>query len=259
MDIFFDVNGNFQWASIAAGVAFLVSIISLSGVIINARVLKNNNEKTIKQQEKVSGESLALQRELNEKNFKGNIVAASRIDWIQEARKLSVSFISSFYNLNKYIKELQTEDFFNEPDHKKRIEKIVKNQKLTDLINILKERGTLLILYFGPDKSGNNEFINYMVTLIIERADGLGKFYDEKSFINQENNIHSLIDFLRIYFKAEWKRANGEIKDNEVQDYLEGHAIYNHINEVYSSGFASYNENIECFYAMKKLEETRST
>ncbi|WP_144594445.1 hypothetical protein [Priestia flexa] len=239
-DIFYDVEGNFQWTSITAIVALIVGIVSTCISIYN-------NKKT-----------LETQREMNKSNFKGNVVSKSRIEWIQEVRMQSVAFFSSFYSLIKYVKVLDIDNYFGEPDHSKRIEKIEKNQKLEDLIKDLKEKGILLILYFGPDSSGNNEFLNYMVSLILDRADGLGKSYDANYIFAQEDTVRSLRDFLRIYLKAEWKRANGEISDAEVQSYLESHKIYNDIACSYESGFESHQENIDHFYMMMKINEHRN-
>lgn len=188
-------------------------------------------------------------------------MSKSRIEWIQEVRKQGVAFVSSFYNLINYVNELELDGFFDEPDHTKRIKKIKKNHDLMKLISTLKEKGTLLILYFGPDtsKNSNNEFINYMVTLIVERADGLGTSYDVKNVLEQQENILSLKDFLRIYLKAEWKRANGELKDSDIQSYLENDDIYNHIIACYETGFASHIERIQYFYNVKRIEELRRT
>jgi hypothetical protein len=245
--IFYDSQNNFEWPSVAAGVALLASIISVCGVIYNASVSKKINENTIKQQEKVSERSLALQRELNEKNFEGSVVATARIEWIQEVRKQSVAFITSFYKLTNYIKRFDY-DYFREPDHDIRIERIEKDQELISLINELKEKGTLLVLYFGPDKSGNNEFIDYIVNLIIEMADGVGKYYEVDTLLGQERSIISMKDFLRLYFKAEWKRANGQIEDSKVQEYLEKDKLYRDIMEIYKDGLAAHKEDTEVFY-----------
>ncbi|MGX5572726.1 hypothetical protein ACWKTS_15065 [Bacillus toyonensis] len=240
VNIFYDVNGNFQWLSMTA----------LAALIVSPWISIHNNKKT-----------LAKQKEMNEINFKGNVVSKSRIEWIQEVRKLSVDFIASFYNLTSYVNELELDGFFNELDHQKRIAEMKKDHELMKLINTLKEKGTLLILYFGPDtsKNSNNEFINYMISLIVDRANGLGSSYDAKSLLRQEDNIRSLKDFLRIYFKAEWKRANGELNDSDIQSYLEANEIYNQIIKSYESGFASHIENTEHFYFMKRIEELRRT
>jgi hypothetical protein len=217
-NIFFDDNGNFVWASIAAFVALIAALINLYNVY-----------------------------KTNKSNFKSNVVSKSRIEWIQEVRKQSVAFISSFYKLVNYIKGFDF-DYFREPDHKKRIERIEKDQELSRLISELREKGTLLILYFGPDNSGNNDFIDYLVNHILEIADGLGKHYDVSHFLAQENSIISFKNFLRVYFKAEWKRANGQIKDSKVQAYLEKDKAYRNIMEIYKDGLASHKENTEFFY-----------
>lgn len=236
VNIFYDVNGNFQWLSMTA----------LAALIVSPWISIHNNKKTLEKQ-----------KEMNEINFKGNVVSKSRIEWIQEVRKLSVAFISSFYNLTNYVNELELDGFFNEATHQKRIGKVKKNHELMKLINTLKEKGTLLILYFGPDanKNSNNEFINYMVRLIMSRADGLGSSNDAKDLLEQEDNIRSLQDFLRIYFKAEWKRANGELNDSDIQSYLEANEIYDHIIKSYETGFESHKEEIQYFYTMKRIAE----
>ncbi|OFC91913.1 hypothetical protein BTGOE4_36110 [Bacillus thuringiensis] len=263
ISIFFDDKGVFLWTSMTAAVALFLGVINILISIMNNRktlkMQKEMHKKNLEQQQSISQDNLNLQKEMNVSNFKGNIVSKSRIEWIQEVRKQSVAFISSFYNLINYVNELELDGFFDAPDHKTRIKKIKKNHDLMKLISTLKEKGTLLILYFGPDtsKNSNNEFINYMVTLIVDRVDGLGTSYDVKNVLEQEDNILSLKDFLRIYLKAEWKRANGELKDSDIQSYLENDDIYNHIIASYESGFESHIERIEYIYTMKRIEELR--
>lgn len=201
----------------------------------------------------------------NRKNIKGNVVSKSRIEWIQEVRKQSVAFITAFYELNKYIKILQINNFFNEVDHNTRIERIEKEGKLSELKKELKEKGILLILYFGPDRIddpgriGDNEFINYVVSLILLKVDDLGKIYPAEDIIALEDVIYSLKDFLRIYLKAEWKRATGQIKDSDIQNYLGNDRIYNYIKESYSSGFESHQEYVENFYMNLRIKEFRNS
>ena len=60
MYILFDVNGNFQWSSIAAAVALIAAIMQM-----------RNNKKSID----------------------ANLKAKSRVEWIQNVRKLSADFI----------------------------------------------------------------------------------------------------------------------------------------------------------------------
>ncbi|MCR6515822.1 hypothetical protein M4I33_13175 [Clostridium sp. LY3-2] len=211
--LFLDSNGKFQWASIAA-------FISL-GVAIAAYL---NNKKILNQQ-----------RELNEENFKGNIVAKARIDWIQEVRKKSVDFISSCHKLLAYMKNTEISD-----------DKVIDGLK-ADIEN----NATLLILYFGPDKgkNKNNDFIIYLISLLSEKIINKENYYDKEHILELDDSIDVLRDFLRIYFKAEWKRANREIPAERVQSYLESHKYYRKIMKIYAYGFACHEEGVECFYS----------
>jgi hypothetical protein len=213
--LFFDNNGNFQWASIAAFIAFLVGLMSFY-----------NNYKSLKQQ-----------KELNIQNFKGNIVSTARIEWIQEVRKKCVDFISICYDLIGNIKSSKYDE-----------------TKILELKSTLEKNATLLILYFGPDKDNNknNDFIVYLIELLLVKITNKDGWYDKKHIVKLEDEVNVLKDFLRIYFKAEWKRANGEVTDAEVQKYLEKHQLYIRIREIYQSGFNEHQECIDNFYIQLK-------
>ena len=215
--LFFDNNGVFQWASIAAMIAFVVGCFSIY-----------NNYKTLK-----------TQKELSLNNFKGNVVSKARIEWIQEVRKKSVDFISICYDL---IMNIKSNNYSKD--------------KVVDLKSQLKKNANLLILYFGPDKNKNenNEFIIYLITLLSNKIVNENNYYDGKHIINLEKELSVLMDFLRIYLKAEWKRANGELLDEKVQEYLEEHKIYKDIKAIYRSGFNSHEECVDCFYNKLKQE-----
>lgn len=224
-NILYDVNGNFQWASIAAMVALLASVIS-AGISIwnNNRTLKN-------------------QKLLNEQNIKSNIVSKSRIEWIQEVRKKSVDFISACYNLDFYKR---TRISHIPPTDSDKLE-------YTNIIRDIEKNGTLLILYFGPDSNNkNNEIIVYLVEYIMERTVNKSGYYGK---FDISDFIEILKDFLRIYFKAEWKRANGELEDSKaVQSYLEKHSLYNNIYEFCKDGHEAHDEKKEVFYRYMKRE-----
>ncbi|MGD6994019.1 hypothetical protein [Sutcliffiella horikoshii] len=49
-----------------------------------------------------------------------------------------------------------------------------------------------------------------------------------------------------MYFKAEWKRANGQIKDSKVQEYLEKDKLYQDIMD--KDGITSHKEDVKFFY-----------
>ncbi|MCY8935668.1 hypothetical protein [Peribacillus frigoritolerans] len=212
-NIFFDVNGNFQWASIAAFVAFFGSIIS-------AWISVHNTKKSLK----------------------GNVVSTARIEWIQEVRKKSVDLISACYSLFEFIKSDSTTG---------------DEAELSKVKNEIEKNGILLILYFGPDSNKNNDFIVYLVTNLLSRITNKDGYYDDNKIPELIDQVNVLKDFLRIYFKAEWKRANGEIKDIEVESYLEKQDLYNAIMDIFSSGFEMHREWTENYYFQlsKKYKE----
>ncbi|WP_197241224.1 hypothetical protein [Bacillus cereus] len=210
-DIFFDQStGNFQWASIAAIVAFIAALINIF-----------NGYKT------------------NKSNFKANVVAKSRIEWIQEVRKKSVDFMSACHNLFEFIRS-QDENPRNKEEFLK-------------LKHEVEKHGALLILYFGPDSNKNNDFIVSIVATILDLTRNSRGWYDEMELPILADRVDVLRDFLRIYFKAEWKRATGAIKDSEVQNYLEKDKIYIKIMRIFEEELEKHGENTDSFY--DSLEE----
>ncbi|MDC4241966.1 hypothetical protein NE398_17670 [Clostridium tertium] len=219
---FFDNSGNFNWSSIAALTAIGVAIISVC-----------HNRKVLEQQKK-----------LNDENFEGNIVSKARIEWIQEVRKKSVDFIATCHDFFRYAKSSN-----NEND----------KSKILELKSAIEKNATLLILYFGPDRGvdKNNDFIVYLITILSQKIINKDSYYDEEHILDLENQVDVLRDFLRIYFKAEWKRANREISDKEVQKYLETHKSYIRIMKLYESGLASHEESIDYFYSNLERDFTQ--
>lgn len=206
----------------AVDLRMVLILISLLGVFLTATISHQNNKKTLKQQ-----------KELHREDFKKDVVATSRIEWIQEVRKKSVDFIADGYTLL---------DFIRNTERTKENEK--KFKRLRDEVG---KSGNLLILYFGPDKFGNNDYIVYFVTKLLDTFKDYAQAWDEKKMLNEvEGILYSLRDFLRIYFKAEWKRANGEI--NDVQAYLNEQALYITITEIYCEELEDYHGFVETMY-----------
>jgi hypothetical protein len=168
----------------------------------------------------------------NRKNFE-NIVSKSRIEWIQEVRKRSVDFMSSCYELFKHI-ELKNGE--------------IKTADVEVYSNEINKNGTLLMLYFGPSSDKNNEFMVFMIGNILERVTHMGTYYDVKEIPAMDEHVRVLRDFLRIYIKTEWKRANGSLKDSEVQADLEKQELYKDIMEIFSEPMEAYEEWNEDFY-----------
>ncbi|MDM0609999.1 hypothetical protein QTH09_03000 [Clostridium perfringens] len=238
--IFLDSNGQFQWASVAAITSIITALVSVY-VAVNSHL---NNKKSQKLQRELNDEALKLQRELNRDNFEGNIVAKARIEWIQEVRKKSVDFISACHKLLAYMKNGNVADF----------------KVLEELKSNVESNATLLILFFGPDKgkNKNNDFIVYLIWLISGKLLNKDGYYDRQQILKMEDFIDVLRDFLRIYFKAEWKRANKEILDEEVQKYLEEDKYYRRIMNIYKSGLTCYDEWVENFYDQLEEETNKS-
>ncbi|MBJ8128917.1 hypothetical protein [Bacillus cereus group sp. N3] len=213
LNIFYDNpngHGNFQWASIAAIVAFIAAIINLFNVY-----------------------------RTNKLSFKGNIVAKSRIEWIQEVRKKSVDFMSACHNLFEFIRSHD--------------ENLRNKEEFLKLKHEVEKHGALLILYFGPDSNKNNDLIVCIVSTILEQTRNRDGWYNENELPILADKVDVLRDFLRIYFKAEWKRANGEIKDSQVQGYLEKNDMYIKITRIFEGQLQDHGEWTECFY--NELEE----
>ncbi|HDX9690729.1 TPA: hypothetical protein ROY16_000322 [Bacillus thuringiensis] len=237
VNIFFDNNHNFQWASITALVALIASFVS-------AWFSVHNNKKTIATQKQMSKDNLDLQEKLNKSNFKGNVVSKARIEWIQEVRKKSVDFISSCYNIFEFVKFHGDIAWLNAENEK----------AFNTLKNEIEKNGTLLVLYFGPNVEGNknNDLIVYLISSLLEAITNKDGYYDPNSLPELTDKVEILGDFLRIYFKAEWKRANGEIQDSEVQEYLEKHDLYIKAMDVFSSKLEEFKELADYKYDLAK-------
>ncbi|MGR5999586.1 hypothetical protein ACT7C7_08990 [Bacillus cereus] len=221
----------------------LTATVALIGSGVSAWISVSNNKKTIATQEQVSKANLELQEKMNENNFKGNVVSKARIEWIQEVRKQSVDFMSACYNLFDFI-TLTIDNIIGD---------IKTEKEYIRLKNEIEKNGTLLILYFGPDSNKNNELIVSVVANILERTRNKDESYEIRDVPKLADQVDVLRDFLRIYFKIEWKRANGEIKDSQVQEYLEKDDIYIRIMKIFSDSLENHGEWMECFY--NELEE----
>ncbi|SPT98786.1 Uncharacterised protein [Lysinibacillus capsici] len=164
-------------------------------------------------------------------NFKGNVTKA-RIEWIQEVRKKSADFIAACYDLFEFL-ELQSVDKIDS-DSKKEIAR---------LKNEVQKNGTLLILYFGPDSSKNNDFVVMIIEDLVKILTSRNLWMFRKVIPINTNHLDVLRDFLRLYFKAEWKRANGVLKNSKkVQAYLEKDKAYEKMLEIFKDRLEEYEQ-----------------
>ena len=171
----------------------------------------------------------------NQKKIDADLKANARIEWIQEVRKATSRFISACYCLVRMEEKLEKDN--NKDEMKKVFPRI-------------QEIGLLLILYFGPDKKGENEDIANRVNDILNRIEkfviddikgktnerieinerklkrddiGLAQICnisnkqrsivaEYKTFIDKlENDLREFNGMIRKYLKIEWDRA----KNNE--------------------------------------------
>lgn len=220
-----------EYMELLKEVQILAGLISFIGVIIVAEMNHRNNIKSLKQQ-----------KELHEKSFQDNVVSKARIEWIQEVRKVGVKFISSTMKTLDYIELIDSQGYFLEKAYKGHnyegmLGSIERDEKLTGLIQNVSENGNHLILYFGPNQSYNNSFLVFLVEKLIKHIGRFEHTLDQHEFKDYIKDITTLRDFLRIYLKAEWKRANGSIGEKDIQKYLEKHTLYNDIIARYSKEF----------------------
>lgn len=207
--VMYDANGNFQWTSAVATVALITAVISIFNV-----------------------------GRTNKSNFKANIVAKSRIEWIQEVREKSAEFLTSCYDLSKLY---DIKYFDQEAD-----EEI--NKEIKKLKTEVQKNATLLTLYFGPDSSQNNEIITVIIDDLVQLLRNESLWTRRDDLFEELNNLNVLSDLLRIYFKAEWKRAIGELDDSEVQDYLRQNKVYRRIRHIFRKEVKQYDEKAMEYY-----------
>jgi alkaline phosphatase len=132
---------------------------------------KRGNKKNIESNEKLSREIQAAEDKRNESQIDANIVWNSRVEWIQNVRRVTAEFITDCY---KYMRAY--------------------NNSSKESLNLVEEKKLLLILYFGPDGQGadqnkatnifdvktNNAKNDLIVELINEIYSQLEKYYQAR-------------------------------------------------------------------------------
>ncbi len=82
--LFFDINGNFQWASIAAIVAGFGALVSLLFSFLSF----HNTKK-----------SMLIQKEMDQKKIDADIISKSRMHWIDNTKMITSTFITDSLSL----------------------------------------------------------------------------------------------------------------------------------------------------------------
>ena len=207
---------------IEQGIVILLAVAGGCFSIISMINGKKNNEEQQRREDALRNEQrvredklLQQQKEFeekwNQKKIDADLKASARIEWIQDVRKATSKFIAACYGF------IRLENDFNQ-----------------EVLHDIEETGLLLILYFGPDKSGNNNEIVKVVNTILEAIQLLAKGekglkdYDKLSKLGEEGLknldndlkkvqkqfeqlLKELNEMIRKYLKTEWDRA----KNNE--------------------------------------------
>ena len=181
MYIFFDVNGNFQWSSIAAAVALIAAIMQM-----------RNNKKSID----------------------ANLKAKSRVEWIQNVRKLSADFIKVSYEykvlMDEYIKIDDEENILFLDKQIQGEAKSKMDEKWSEFLYTY----NLLLLYF-QDGDNTDKFNGISNNKIIQSAGNLRNQVKNLRYqVNgmkgnpfYEEGVKPFRDNMRKYLKGEWDRA----------------------------------------------------
>lgn len=164
--------------------------------------------------------SYGINSKFNRDKLKADIVSQARIKWIQEVRELTSEYIVAAYNVIHVLSPNYNTTFSDGTatlsDGEEHTKRGVILEKRKNELKVVSEK---LSLYFGPDKSDVNteikKFIyNYSETLINSNG-GDPLFFEEL-----RNDSEILRDYLSYYYKIEWRRANGDLADDEVDDEL---------------------------------------
>ena len=191
----------------------VVACIALFGVFVSITGSYITNERITKK-------SLDVQKELAKENINANLVAKARIEWIQSVREESASFVSLCSQLINYSSiakiNLKTtevtdtsvtliwDDQITPPKTAVNEEKLALEREI--LLNEITLKANLMIIYFGPDDSGENDDIISKIQSILD----IINMENSSGFITKmESEILIFRDEIRVYLKEEW------IKDNE--------------------------------------------
>lgn len=159
-------------------VAIIVGIISLFGVILSA----------------------VITLYVGQKNIKANIIARSRIDWIQSVREYLSCYLSVMES-----SILGFNCFMNSKHSNEDKEKWLKEEFADKLIDLDKYRN-LLVLHFG-DNEENNKFIECIDDVFAAFNNEIKGDNPEYSFPLTYKKTDILVDYARNYLKREWEKA----------------------------------------------------
>lgn len=210
--LFFDSEGTFLWAGIAAIVAAIGALVSLIFSFLGYK----NTVSNLKQQELLS-----------KAKIDADLKAKARIEWINQVRELTSIYISELSKLDLILENtikissfyVANQEGLNSPYNDGSLNQefyenisLMKNSRIT-----IKEYSEKILLYFSEKQDHNeieelisktpNEYHKYMVNLdnnipISLKLDSMIQYQEEI-----KKNISDIRSILRHYLKTEWDKA----------------------------------------------------
>lgn len=192
-NLFFDAEGSFQWASIAAGVSLIAAGISIWGTFRNNKI----------------------QKEINQQNIDANLKAKARIEWIEQVREKTSDLLVSYFELETL--------FDSKPEYRKKWSEVSKNSTILKLfftydlkssVHVVKtDRQSVNGEIFDLEKEKSNEetFGNLLVLNSNENKNLLIRNYiDILQTIYEPNNFYKL--------RKEYKEMKRNLEEYEEQN-----------------------------------------
>ncbi|ALS00322.1 hypothetical protein ATZ33_02695 [Enterococcus silesiacus] len=184
VNLFFDAEGSFQWASIAAGISLIAAGISIWGTFRNNKI----------------------QKEINQQNIDANLKSKARLEWINNVRKETSELLSLSGRRQAYTYKL--ENLYKMGDYSdveiKEIEKL--NVDIFEVSNSITTQLYKLKLMFGPE---NGEILEDEYGLIMRgQWEQLELFTIGTNSYQNESKMKELIDKLR---EKETNKGKNEI------------------------------------------------
>lgn len=206
--LFFDHNGDFQAGTAAA-------VVALIGAIISAVFSWLSYKNSVKTAER--------QYIMEQKKIDADLKAKARIDWITQVRVQSADFITNCLLYLEYSSKtivgkptnVRVENIESnavtitadvEPDEEvlSPFDDVIDDKEKEKIRVRLNNAANLLMIYFGPDKDGQNDMIVEIINEILNKVNS-GKFY--KNDTKSNDLIIKFRDEIRKYLKQEWNVA----------------------------------------------------
>lgn len=214
---------------IASGIAAITSIVATIFAWRSIIVTKLGNEENLAGNKEIANKVQEAENIRTEAQIDANITWNARVEWIQNVRRVTAEFITACY---KFIHS----DELNKGEQKRNLE-------------LIQEKKSLLILYFGPDgieenkkkahdicdRTTNNAKNEMIVALIDRLFNQLNAYFSNESLCKTYHN--SLIKCIACENSENGKKISCE------KDHYEGEIIY--FTEDDCNAFQEENKKVE--------------